>query len=48
MNTTSRYEYLGNMARVDRLSSPDISDRSYTITAEFEPTSAGIEGVLIA
>jgi arylsulfatase A-like enzyme len=48
MNTTTRYEYFGNMARVDRLSSPDISDRSYTITAEFEPASADVEGVLIA
>jgi arylsulfatase A-like enzyme len=48
MKTTTRYEYLGNMARVDRLSAPDISDRSYAITAEFEPTAATTEGVLIA
>ena len=48
MKTTTRYEYLGNMTRVDRLSSPDISDRSYSITAEFEPTAAVTEGVLLA
>ena len=48
MNTTTRYEYLGNMARVDRLSSPDISDRSYSIAAEFEPAAAVTEGVLLA
>jgi hypothetical protein len=48
MTTTTRYEYLGNMARVDRLSSPDISGRSYSITAEFEPTAAVTEGVLLA
>jgi arylsulfatase A-like enzyme len=48
MATTTRYEYLGQMARVDRLSSPDISDRSYAITAEFEPTAAKTEGVLLA
>jgi arylsulfatase len=48
MNTTTRYEYLGNMARVDRLSSPDITDRSYTITAEFESAAATTEGVLLA
>jgi arylsulfatase len=48
MNTATRYEYLGNMARVDRLSAPDISDRSYAINVEFEPLSVGTEGVLIA
>jgi len=36
------------MARVDRLSSPDITDRSYTITAEFEPAATVTEGVLLA
>jgi hypothetical protein len=35
MNLRTRYQYLGQMPRVDRLSAPDISDRSYTITAEF-------------
>ena len=48
MNTTTRYEYLGNMARVDRLSAPDISDRGYSIAAEFEPAAAVTEGVLLA
>ncbi len=48
MKTTTRYEYLGDMERVDRLSSPDISDRGYSITAEFEPTTATTEGVILA
>ena len=36
MNPKTRYEYLGDMARIDRLSAPDISDRSYVVTANFE------------
>ena len=35
------------MARVDRFSAPDITDRSYTITAEVEIPSGGAEGVLL-
>jgi arylsulfatase A-like enzyme len=48
MNPTTRYEYLAGMARVDRLSAPDISDRGYTITAEFEPNPSGTEGIVLA
>ena len=47
MNPTDRYEYLADMARIDRLSAPDISDRSYLVTAEFEPTEPR-EGVMLA
>ena len=36
MNPTTRYEYMADMARIDRLSAPDISDRAYTVTASFE------------
>ena len=36
MNATTRYEFFGDMARIDRLAAPDISDRAYSITAEFE------------
>ena len=48
MNQQSRYEFLPDMARVDRLSAPDISNRSYVITAKFEQTSPGASGVLLA
>lgn len=48
MNRTTRYEYLAGMARVDRLSAPDISDRSYIITAAFEAADAEVEGVIFA
>lgn len=48
MNNVTRYEYLADMARVDRLSVPDISDRSYTISAEFETVGPDTEGVILA
>jgi arylsulfatase len=40
--------YYPGMARIDRLSAPDITDRSYTITAEVVIPAAGAEGVLLA
>ena len=48
MNQRSRYEFLADMARIDRLSAPDISDRSYVVTAEFEQTAPAASGVLLA
>src|SRR5262249_56137688 len=48
MNKRTRYEFLADMARVDRLSAPDISNRSYLIRAEFEQTSPAASGVLLA
>ena len=36
------------MARVDRFSAPDITDRSYTITAVVEIPAEGAEGILLA
>lgn len=42
-----RYVYYPDMARIDRFSAPDITDRSYTITAEIELPAAGAEGVLL-
>lgn len=48
MNRQTRYEFLADMARVDRLSAPDISNRSYVIRAEFEQASPGASGVLLA
>jgi arylsulfatase A-like enzyme len=47
MNPNTRYEYLGDMARIDRLSAPDISDRSYVVTANFDADEAA-EGVILA
>jgi arylsulfatase len=36
------------MARVDRLSAPYVTDRSWSVTAEVEIPAGGAEGVLIA
>ena len=47
MNPTTRYEYLADMARIDRLSAPDISDRAYTVTASFE-ADRDTQGVILA
>ena len=44
----SRYVYYPGMARVDRLSAPYITDRSWSVTAEVEIPAGGAEGVLIA
>lgn len=48
MNQTLRYEFHSGMSRIDRLSSPDITDRSYALTARFEVGRDKPEGVLIA
>jgi arylsulfatase len=47
MNPRTRYEYLGNMARIDRLSAPDISDRSYVVTATFD-SDEDTKGIILA
>jgi arylsulfatase len=47
MNPRTRYEYLGNMARIDRLAAPDITDRSYVVTATFD-SDEDTEGVILA
>ena len=43
-----RTVYYAGMARIDRFSAPDITDRSYTIAAEVTIPDGGAEGVLIA
>jgi len=48
MNPVSRYELHGDMARIDRLTSPDITDRSYIVRAEFEAGATRPEGVILA
>ncbi len=49
MNPVSHYELHGGMARIDRLTSPDITDRSYLVRAEFEVDNAvRPEGVILA
>lgn len=48
MNRQTRYEFLADMARVDRLSAPDIGNRSYVIRAEFDQIPVGASGVLLA
>ena len=48
MNQQTLYEFVADMARIDRLSAPDISDRSYVVAAEFEQTTPGASGVLLA
>ena len=41
------YTYHPNTARIDRFSAPDITDRSYTISADLTVPDGGAEGVLI-
>ena len=48
MNKTTRYEYHSGMARIDRLSAPDISDRGYRLVAEFDTAEAGTQGVILS
>src|SRR5581483_1485633 len=49
MNTRTRYQYYAGMARTDRLSAPDITDRSYRIVARFDANEATMtEGVILA
>jgi hypothetical protein len=44
----SRYVYYPGMARIDRLSAPYITDRSWSLSAEVEIPPSGAEGVLLA
>jgi arylsulfatase len=44
----TRFVYYPGMARVERQSSPNITNRSYTITAEVTIPPGGAEGVLLA
>ncbi|MGE3909614.1 MAG: arylsulfatase, partial [Chloroflexota bacterium] len=44
----TRTVFYPGMARVDRFSAPDITDRSYTITAEATIPETGAEGVILA
>jgi arylsulfatase A-like enzyme len=44
----TRFVYYPGMARVERQSSPNITNRSYTITADVTIPEAGAEGVLLA
>lgn len=48
MNQTLHYEFHDGMARVDRMLSPDITDRSYQITARFDAANEPLHGVLLA
>ncbi|MBC7505756.1 MAG: arylsulfatase [Sandarakinorhabdus sp.] len=49
MMPTLSYELHGSMSRIDRLTSPDITDRSYRLTASFDvPEHGPLEGVVIA
>ena len=42
------YTFHQNMARIDRLSAPDITDRSFTIIAELNITENVCEGIILA
>lgn len=48
MNARTRYEYFGGQSRVDRLVSPDVTDRSYVITARYRPDESPAQGMLVA
>ena len=48
MNQTLSYEFHSRMARVDRMQSPDITDRSYVIKATFTVGREPPQGVLLA
>jgi arylsulfatase len=49
MNPIAHYELHGDMARIDRLTAPDITDRSYRIKATFEGAHlSSLEGVILA
>ena len=48
MNPRTRYAYYAEMARADRLSAPDITDRSHRIVARFVADAKAIEGVILA
>ena len=42
------YTFHQNMARIDRLSAPDITDRSFTISADLAITGDLCEGIILA
>src|SRR5262249_52813393 len=44
----SRYVYYPGMSRIDRLSAPYVTDRSWSIAAEVDIPAGGAEGVLLA
>ena len=44
----SRYVYYPGMARIDRLSAPEVTDRSWTVAADVEIPAGGAEGVVLA
>ena len=46
--TRKTYTYYPGMAWIDRLSAPNITDCSYSITADVEIPAGGVEGVLLA
>ena len=50
LRATSRtlYVYRAGMARIDRLSAPNVSNRSYRIRADLDVPEGGCEGVLLA
>ncbi len=48
MNPRTRYVFLQDMARIDRLMAPDITGRNFAITVEFEAASRRDEGALLA
>ena len=48
MMPTLDYEFHSDMSRIDRLAAPDITDRSYRITASFDAPQGSVEGVLLA
>jgi arylsulfatase A-like enzyme len=48
MKPHTRFEYQAGMARIDRLCAPDITGRSYTVTAEFEQGDVPAQGAILA
>jgi arylsulfatase len=44
----TRYVYYPGMARIDRLSAPYVTDRSWSLAAEVEMPAGGADGVLLA
>lgn len=48
MNPRTRYCYYAGMARADRLSAPDITDRGFRIVARFSAHPERTEGVILA
>ncbi|MBI2218143.1 MAG: arylsulfatase [Candidatus Rokubacteria bacterium] len=44
----ARYVYYPGMARIDRLSAPEITDRSWSVAADVEIPEDGAEGVILA